>query len=179
MKELIKLFFTFFKIGITTFGGGYAMLPILEREIIEKQNLSTKEELTNYYAISQCTPGIISVNVATFIGYKRKGIAGGIVATIGIIFPSILIILLIANLISTFANLKVLQHVFSGIKVCVAALIISAVIKLWKNSVVDILSFFIFLILFILALIFNISPIIVVIVAGAIGGILKKEEVKW
>ena len=175
MKELLKLFFTFAKIGITTFGGGYAMLPILEREIVGNHKWATKEELTNYYAIGQCTPGIISVNTATFIGYKQKGIIGGIIATLGIIFPSILIILLIANLISNFSDFPIIQHIFSGINICVSALIISAVLNLWKNSIVDKLSFTIFIIIFLISLLLNLSPIISIIIAGILG-LVKKEQ---
>lgn len=178
MKELLNLFFTFSKIGVTTFGGGYAMLPILKREIVDKKKWSTPKELANYYAIGQCTPGIISVNVATFIGYRRKGIIGGIIATLGIIFPSIVIILLLANLISNFSSFPITPHIFSGIRVCVAALIISAVLNLWKNSVVDKYTFFIFLSLFIIDYIFNISPIFIIIISGILGLLSKEEKVK-
>jgi len=174
MKELLNLFFTFFKIGLTTFGGGYAMLPILEREISEKRNWATSEELTDFYAVSQCTPGIISVNVATFIGYKRKGTIGGIIATLGLICPSCIIILLIANLLSAFSELPLMQHIFSGIQICVAALIISAVIKLSKTGIPDKFAFILFLILLISLLIFNISPLLALIIAGT-AGMLKKE----
>jgi len=176
MKELLNLFFTFFKIGLTTFGGGYAMLPILKHEIVEKNKWATDEELTNYYAISQCTPGIISVNTATFIGYKRKGIIGGIISTLGIVSPSIIIILLIANILSNFTTLPLVNHIFSGIKIAVSALIISAVLKLWKSSIVDKLTFAIFLILFLISFIFNISPILTVIVAGILGSLKKEGE---
>jgi len=175
MKKLFSLFFTFFKIGIITFGGGYAMLPILSREIVEKRNWATNEELANYYAVGQCTPGIISVNTATFIGYKQKGIIGGIVATLGIVCPSIIIILLIANFISYFSDLVLIQNIFSMIKVAVSALIISAVIKLWKNSIVDKFTFTIFLLLFALILIFDTSPILILLISGLLG-ILKKER---
>lgn len=176
MKELINLFTTFFKIGITTFGGGYAMLPILEREVCEKNKWVTNTELTNYYAVGQCTPGIISVNVATFIGYKKKGILGSIIATLGIVCPSIIIILLIANLISNFSELELTKHIFSGIKVCVSALILSAVIKLWKNSIVDKFAFIIFLALFLISLFFNLSPVIIILIAGLLG-VFKKGEI--
>ena len=174
MKELFDLFFTFFKIGISTFGGGYAMLPILQREIVEKKKWATTEELTNYYAIGQCTPGIISVNTATFIGYKNKGILGGIIATLGIISPSIIIILFIAGLISNFINLPLTKHIFNGINICVSALIISAVLKLWKTSIIDKFSLVIFLFILLLSIIFNISPILLVIISGILG-LLKKE----
>lgn len=176
MKELFELFCTFFKIGLTTFGGGYAILPILQREISEKRKWVTDKEITDYYAVGQCTPGIISVNIATFVGYKRKGILGGIIATLGIIFPSIVIILLIANLISEFADLEIIQHIFNGIRVGVAALIISAVIKLWKNSVIDKYTFIIFLVLFLVLLIYDLPPIIVIIISG-IAGLLARREV--
>lgn len=175
MKELMRLFLVFSKIGITTFGGGYAMLPILQREIVEKNKWATNEELTNYYAVGQCTPGIISVNTATFIGYKKKGILGGIIATLGIVFPSVIIILLIATLISNFASLPMVQHIFPGIKICVAALIISAVLKLWKNSITGKLAFIIFVVILILSIFLNISPILAIIIAGFLG--LLKEKI--
>jgi len=174
MKELLNLFLTFFKIGISTFGGGYAMLPILQKEIVDKKKWATNEELTNYYAIGQCTPGIISVNTATFIGSKNKGILGGIIATLGIVSPSILIILIIASLISNFMANPLITHIFNGINICVLALILSAVLKLWKTSVIDKLSFAIFLIVLSGGVIFNLSPLILIVIAGILG-LLKKE----
>ena len=105
MKELWTLFWTFAKMGVMTFGGGMAMLPILQREVVENKHWATEEELTDYYAIGQCTPGIIAVNTATFIGQKYKGIAGGIVATLGVVFPSLVIISILAGLINNFADL--------------------------------------------------------------------------
>ena len=142
MKKIIELYLTFSKIGITTFGGGYAMLPILQKELVDKKKWVTNEEITDYYAIGQCTPGIISVNTATFIGYKNFKTIGGIVATIGaiiatlgIISPSILIITLIASFIEIYKDLEFIQNAFNGIRVCVGALIISAVFKLWESSI--------------------------------------------
>ncbi len=178
MKELLNLFWTFFKIGLTTFGGGYAMLPILEREIVEKREWATSEELANYYAIGQCTPGVISVNTATFIGYKKRGIVGGIVATLGVITPSVIIILLIANLISGFADYPLTQHIFSGIKICVSALIISAILKLWKSGIKDKYTFAIFLLMLLLSTVFKLSPVVLILIAGILGlfGKEKKEE---
>lgn len=175
MKKLFELFFVFAKIGISTFGGGYAILPILERELVEKRKWVTTEEIADYYAVGQCTPGVISVNTATFIGYKQKGIIGGIVATLGIIFPSILIISLIASFIETYKSLDFIQNAFNGITVCVGALIISAVFKLWKSSISDKLTFLIFIITFIISLIFNLSPLILLLFAGLIG-IIKGGE---
>lgn len=121
MKELWELFIVFAKIGGFTFGGGYAMLPILQREVVENRNWATSEELMDYYAIGQCTPGIIAVNTSTFIGYKRKGIIGGIVATIGCVFPSLVIIMIIAAFINSFTHIVWVQHALAGIRsVCVS-----------------------------------------------------------
>lgn len=102
LKELLTLFLTFAKVGVMTFGGGYAMLPILQREVVENKGWATDEELTDYFAIGQCTPGVIAVNTATFIGQKRRGILGGIVATLGVVFPSLVIIAALAGVITTF-----------------------------------------------------------------------------
>ena len=134
MKLLWDLYRAFFTIGGLTFGGGYAMLPMLEREIVNKHKWSTNEELLNYFAIGQCTPGIIAVNTATFVGYKTKGIAGGIAATLGVISPSIVIIVLIAMLLENFMDIVWVQHAFAGIRVAVCALIVSSVVKLAKGS---------------------------------------------
>ena len=126
MKTLIDLFFTFCRIGGLTFGGGYAMLPMIQKEIVEEKKWATEEEVLDYYAVGQCTPGIIAVNTATFIGYKVQGIIGAIVATLGVVFPSLIIITIIAALLKNFASYAIIQHAFSGIRVVVIALIISA-----------------------------------------------------
>lgn len=179
MKELIDLFFTFALIGGTTFGGGYAMLPILQREVVEKRGWATENELVDYYAIGQCTPGIIAVNTATFIGRKRFGIIGGIVATLGLVFPSIVIITLIALFLKNFAEIEFIKHAFAGIRVCVCVLILDAVIKLGKKSIIDNRCIVIFLVILALSLLTDVSPAILVMVAGAAGYLLmpaKKEE---
>ena len=137
MKELLELFLTFAKIGVMTFGGGMAMLPILEREVVQNKHWATEEELVDYFAIGQCTPGIIAVNTATFVGQKRKGAMGGITATLGVVFPSLVIITILAGLITNFAHLAWVQNAFAGIQVCVCVLILNAVLKLLKKSVVD------------------------------------------
>ena len=134
MKELFDLFWTFCKIGALTFGGGYAMLPLIQREIVENKKWSTEKEILDYYAVGQCTPGVIAVNTATFIGFKLRGIVGGLVATLGVIFPSIIIILIIASFLQSFASLAIVQSAFAGIRVAVVALIITTVIKLIKSS---------------------------------------------
>ena len=173
MKTLIDLFFTFCRIGGLTFGGGYAMLPIIQKEIVEEKKWATEEEVLDYYAVGQCTPGIIAVNTATFIGYKVHGIIGAIVATLGVVFPSLIIITIIAALLKNFANYSIVQHAFSGIRVVVIALIVSAILKLAKTSIKNSTTLIIATIAFILVAFVNLSPIYIVIAAACIGLILK------
>ena len=134
MNIYLDLFLTFAKVCVCTFGGGYAMLPILQREVVEKKGWATDEELTDYFAIGQCTPGVIAVNTATFIGSKLKGIPGGIFTTLGVVFPSVVIITLIAAFLSNFADIPLVQHALAGVNACVVALIASSVIKLGKST---------------------------------------------
>ncbi len=169
MKELFDLYISFFKIGALTFGGGYAMLPMLTRELNEKRGWVTNEELLDYYAIGQCTPGIIAVNTATFVGYKRKGVVGGIFATLGIASPSLVIITLIASLLQNYAHIEAVQHAFNGIRVAVVALILSAVIKLWKSGVKNALGIILFIMAFFAEVLLDLSPIWIVLVAVAVG----------
>lgn len=169
MKEYFELFLSFAKVGVMTFGGGYAMLPILQREVCEKKKWVTEAEIMDYYAIGQCTPGVIAVNTATFIGKKTKGILGGIVATLGIVTPSIIIIALIAALVSNFSNIAWVGHAFAGIRICVCVLILNSVIKLWKNAVIDIPTVLIFLIVLAGSVFLNLSPVIYVVVAAILG----------
>ena len=173
MKTLIDLFFTFCRIGGLTFGGGYAMLPIIQKEIVEEKKWATEEEVLDYYAVGQCTPGIIAVNTATFIGYKVHGIIGAIVATLGVVFPSLIIITIIAALLKNFANYSIVQHAFSGIRVVVIALIVSAILKLAKTSIKNSTTLIIAIIAFILVAFVNLSPIYIVIAAACIWLILK------
>ena len=163
----------FAKIGGFTFGGGYAMLPILQREIVDKRQWSTQEELMDYFAIGQCTPGIIAVNTATFIGYKRKGVFGGIFATLGVVAPSVVIITVIAAFIRNFQHIEMVQWAFEGIRAAVVALILSAVIKLGKKSLVDAATVAIFLIVAVLSAVTDLSPAIFVVAAGLCGLLLK------
>lgn len=178
MKKLLELFWVFAQMGATTFGGGYAMLPALQREVVEKRHWATEDDLMDYYAIGQCTPGIIAVNTATFIGYEQAGIVGGIVATFGMVFPSLVIITLIALFLHNFAELAVVKHAFAGIRVCVCVLILDAVIKLGKKSLSDFRSVIIFLVILALSLLTTASPAIWVILAGLAGLILKPASDK-
>lgn len=166
-----KLFLTFAKIGVTTFGGGYAMLPMLQREIVTNNGWCTDTDLLDYFAVGQCTPGIIAINTATFIGYKQRGILGGIVATLGMVFPSIVIITIIFSILEAFQENHYVQSALKGIQTAVCALITLSVIKLAKKSIVDILTLVICLVTLACMILFSVSPV-VFIIAGAVLGIV-------
>ena len=173
MKIFIKLFFSFFKTGLFTFGGGYAMLPLLKAEVVDKQKWLTEEELLDYFSIGQCTPGIIAVNVATFCGYKLKGVIGAIFTTLGIICPSIIIICLIATILHFYTNNPIVAHALAGIRIGVCALISVLIFdmgkKIYLNSQYKKLHFCIFLGAMCLLLLTNISAVFTVILASIIG----------
>ena len=173
MKLLWDMFITFAKVGVMTFGGGYAMLPILQREVVDNKGWATEEELIDYFAIGQCTPGVIAVNTATFIGQKKKGFAGAIVATLGVVFPSLVIISLLAGVIEAFSHLVWVQNAFGGIRVCVCVLIANAVVKLYKKAVIDTPSLLIYLLVTLGSIFISVSPVVFVIFA-AVSGILLK-----
>jgi len=169
----LELFIAFAKIGVMTFGGGYAMLPIIQREIVEKKKWVTEAEVMDYYAIGQCTPGVIAVNTATFTGRHIAGNLGGICATAGVVFPSIIIITVIAALIRGFASFQPVQDALAGIRVCVCILIFNAVLKMWKKAVVDKVTLILYLAILTAAVFFDVSPIIMVLIA-AVAGLLVK-----
>lgn len=171
MKELWELFSVFFRIGAFTFGGGYAMLPLIQKEVVEKKQWATDEEVIDYYAIGQSTPGIIAVNTATFIGYKQKGIIGAIVATLGITVPSLITIIIIASSFMHFQDNEIVQHAFAGIRVGVTVLVLNAVVRMWKTTVKDLAGVILFALSFLLVALTGISPVII-IVASAITGII-------
>ena len=193
MNPYLDLFFTFARIGVCTFGGGLAMLPILQREIVEKKQWATQEELADYFAIGQCTPGVIAVNTATFVGQKRQGIPGGITATLGLIFPSVVIIMILAAFLQNFAQAPAVAHAFAGVRACVCALILSSLLKLRKSSVTDPPTLALFLVILSLALIGNfvtfnpavlwgralnllLSPVVLVAAAGFAGLCLRGKK---
>ena len=179
MRDLWVLFTTFARIGLFTFGGGYAMLPMLQKEIVEKHHWATENEIMDYFAVGQCTPGVIAVNTSTFIGYKQKGIVGGIAATLGVIFPSILIITAIASVLKNFSNYPIVQSAFSGIRIVVAVLVLNVVVKMYKTAVTDWLGVLIFMVSLALGLILSLSPVIYIIIAALIGiGYQKKGGFK-
>ena len=168
---LLKLFTAFARVGVLTFGGGYAMIPMLEREIVDRHGWATSEELMDYYAVGQCTPGVIAVNTATFIGYKIAGNIGGVMATLGVVFPSFVIITVIAGIIQNFADIPAVRSAFAAIRVCVCVLIFNSVLKLWKGAVKDKAALVLCLLVFVLSMFFNISPIVFVVFC-ALAGIL-------
>ena len=173
MKEIFMLFLAFAKIGAVTFGGGYAMLPILQRDIVAKHKWATEDELLDYFAIGQCTPGVIAVNTATFVGYKQKGILGGIFATLGVVFPSVVIITLITAFVKNYAEIPMVIYAFNGIRICVCVLILNAILKLAKGSLVDKWTYSIFAIVLALSLFLDVSAAILVIAAGFTGFFIK------
>ncbi|MBE6021322.1 MAG: chromate transporter [Clostridiales bacterium] len=173
MKEIIRIFTSFFKIGIMTFGGGYAMLPFIQKEIVEKHGWATNEEVIDYYAIGQCTPGIIAVNTATFIGYFHKGLPGAVSAALGVISPSILIITIIAAFIQQFSDAPIVQYAFSGITAAVAVIIINAVIKLWKSGVKNVFGVVIFALALVAEVILNIPTMLIIITAVVLGIVME------
>ena len=173
MPVLLELFLLFAEIGATTFGGGYAMLPILQRELVEKRHWTTEEQLMDYYAIGQCTPGIIAVNTATFIGNTKAGMIGGIVATLGVVSPSVVIITLISIFLQNFADLSIVKHAFNGIRAAVCVLIMDSVIKLGKKSIRDLWGWVIFLCVLLASLLSGISPVLLVVLSGVAGIVLK------
>ena len=181
---LADLFLTFFRIGLMMFGGGYAMLPILQREVVEKKGWSTEDQLADYYAVGQCTPGIIAVNTATFVGSSTAGVSGAVLATLGVVTGPLIVILIIASFLSGYMDLPVIAHAFSGVRACVTALILSSVIKLFTGSVKDWPSRIIYLAVLALAaagtfavfpdgvaeiMDFITSPIFLVLAAGVAG----------
>ena len=178
MRILIELFISFMRIGGFTFGGGYAMLPLIQKEIVERRGWASEEEVLDYFTIGQITPGVIAVNTATFIGYKKAGVLGGVVATLGVIFPSIVIISIIAAVLTNFAELPVVIHAFNGIRACVCVLILIAVYNMGKKSVVDVFTALILIATAVLTVLKVTSPVVLVIVAGVVGVLFQLIKAK-
>ncbi len=179
--EYLNLYLTFFKLGIVNFGGGYAMLPLLERELVFKKKWTTKEELIDYYAVGQCTPGAIAVNVSTFIGYKRKGVLGGILATLGFVSPAFIIIFIIASLLTNFSDNKYVSHALAGIRVVVFFLVLSSIVKIFKSSCSGVMSKVLAIVVGILAIALDIPLYLYVIIAAVFGmvfNIIKEKNKK-
>ena len=162
-KTYASLFASFFKIGLVTFGGGLAMLPILKRDLVDSKGWLTEDEILDYFAIGQSTPGVIAVNVATFVGYKRGGLIGSIFSTSGIVFPSLIIISLIAAFVSNFNELAWVQKALKGINVAVSVLLVKAVFSFGKKTVFDLCTFLIAALSFVLMFVFKVQGVWIVI----------------
>jgi chromate transporter len=178
MKAYIELFLTFVKLGVITFGGGYAMLPVIERELINKKKWITNDEVLDYFTIAQVTPGIIAVNVSTFVGHKRKGALGGALATIGFIFLPVCFVITIGICLKNFAHYEVVQHAFSGIRIAVAALILDTIIKMCRSAFKGIISVAICVAAFLMTIIFSANPVVLVLAFGCVGFLLYRPRAK-
>ncbi|MHC6204266.1 chromate transporter [Breznakiellaceae bacterium SP9] len=178
MKKLIEIVLAFLKIGAVTFGGGYAMLPVLERELIKKKGWVTMEEVMDYYTIAQITPGIIAINVSTFIGFRQKGVAGAILATLCFALPGVTIITLVALFIAGFADMELVQHAFVGIRVAVGALVLDTVIKLLKGVFKDSKAVIIFALALGFSAALSASPVLIIACAGIAGFVLYRPRRK-
>lgn len=174
MKLLWQLFFSFFKVGLFTFGGGYAMIPLLQAELVEKRKWISESDLMDYFSIGQCTPGIIAVNVATFCGYKMKAKTGAVIATFGIIVPSMILIILIASVLHNFLDNPYVIHAFAGVRIVVVALIAETLISFWKKGIRDKTGIAVFLVSTGLLIGLGVSPAVIVLLAVAFGLILQK-----
>ncbi len=175
---LLELFWSFFKVGLFTFGGGYAMIPLLQAELIERKKWLTEDEIMDYYSIGQCTPGIIAVNVSTFTGYKLKGITGALVATAGIIAPSLIIIMTLANILNIFFDNPYVVHAFTGIRVVVIALMLDVVLGMWKKNIKDKYQWLIFVLAVAVMIFLSLSPVWVVAGAAAFGLFMQRKTKK-
>ena len=188
MKEYLDIFLAFLKIGSIAFGGGYAIIPLVDRELIKKRGWVTMDEVMDYYTIAQITPGLIAINLSTFVGYKQKGIPGGILATLGFIVPGVSIIMAAALLISNFAELPVVRHAFAGIRIAVGVLILDTVIKIVKGFFKDIKALLIYIIVFVISVFprgvpplgilpaFLKSPVTLVLVSGLVGLLIYRQK---
>lgn len=168
MRAFWELAWTFCRIGCMMFGGGYVMLPLLQREVVEKKGWVSQEELLDCFAISQCTPGVIAVNAATYVGYRHKGVLGSIVATAGVIFPALVLICVLAGVLQQVAHYPVVTSAFAGIRVAVAALVTATLWKLYRKGVKGAFANGLFAAALVLAVL-GINPVWIVIGAIALG----------
>lgn len=178
LKKLFGLYFSFAKIGTFTIGGGLAMMPMMQKELVDKKKWITEEELIDYYAVGQSTPGIIAANVATFVGYKQCGIIGGIIATLGMVTPSLVIIMILANLINSISDYPMVQKALNGINVAVAALLTSVIVRFAQKTIKNVWNALFMGIAFILIFFFHVPSFIVILCAIATGIILTVIKVR-
>jgi chromate transporter len=176
VKKYLELFVTFFKMGILTFGGGYAMIPVVERELINKKGWVNMDEVMDYYTVAQITPGIIAVNLSTFVGCKREGPLGGVLATLGFVLPGVSLITAIAVFLANFADFPVVKHAFTGIRVAVCALILDTVIKLVKGVFKNKKTIAIYIITFALSAVWSVSPMLLIAASGLLGLLVFRQN---
>ena len=169
MKELLKIFLAFFKIGAFTFGGGYAMIPLIQREAVENHKWVTDEDILDIVAIAESTPGPIAINAATFVGYQTRGYAGAVAATLGVVLPSFVTIFAIFHVLRAFRDLKVVQYAFNGIRVGVLVLLFKALLKMFKTNQKGTLARVLMVLAFVLTTLVKVNTILVIILCGAIG----------
>ncbi len=169
MKKLFEIFFAFFRVGALTFGGGYSMMPMLEKELIEKKKWITKDDILDFFAVGQCIPGVIAVNTSVMAGKMIAGVPGAIFAALGVVAPSLIVILAIAVFLSNFASIELVQRAFAGIRIAVAALIVNVVINTFKSGIKNVFTFILFLAVFVLSLFLRLSPIVYVLCCAALG----------
>lgn len=179
LKKLWQIYLVFFKIGLVTFGGGLSMLPIMERELVDKRKWVTDQDIIDYFAIGQVTPGIIAVNVSTFVGYKRAGVLGGVTGTLGIATPSLIIIMILATFITNISDIAIVAKALRGVNVAVASLLTCISIRFFKKTILSIVAFIEVILAFTLVFIFNVHSIFIilgVLVMGFTAYFIKKRE---
>lgn len=171
--SLWNIFLVFFKVGALLLGGGYVILPLLTAEIVEKRPWITKEELVNFYSISQCLPGIIAVNTAIFTGYKLKGKTGGFVAVFAMCLSPFIVILCLASILAQLTTNPIIINIFWGVGIGILIMLLLTVKEIWEKSIVDKFTLFLFLLIFLLTAIFDISPVFSILGASILGIIYK------
>lgn len=178
IKQLLKLYLVFAKVGTFTIGGGLAMMPMLQKELIDKRHWITEDELLDYYAVGQSTPGIVAVNVSTFVGYKQLGILGGVIATLGMITPSLVIIMILAKFINSISDYPYVQKALNGVNVAVAALLTSVVVNLCKKTIKKPINVVFMLVAFVIVFFLKVPSFYVIIAALVTGVIITAVKLK-
>lgn len=177
MKRYLEIFTTFFKIGLFTFGGGYSMLPLLNKEVAQNRKWATEDEIMDFYSVSQCLPGIIAINTSIFVGYKVKGVPGGVMAAMGAVAPSLIIILIIASCISNFLDIEYVQYALAGVRIGVCAIVTHTIIEMFRKNIQDYFTCILFIAAFIASFVYDVSTIIMILSFSLVGyGLLQVKK---
>jgi len=171
-----ELYLTFLKIGAVMFGGGYSMLPLLMRELVDKKKWCTEEEVLDYFSLAQCTPGVIAINSATFVGYKRGKALGGVVASLGVVTVPLLMIIVIAAVLQNLMSYPLVQHIFAGVRVAVAALMTVTIVRLIQKAAKNGISWVIVIVSFLLLTVVGLDSVWLVLMAAAFGIVLGRGK---